>query len=334
VFDFAPIRDKFNRDPMTFPFSPRTVHAPMTGHTDTGHTDIVAQGRLLRLLPEAARPYALLMRLDRPIGTWLLLLPCWWGVALAGEGVMPWGLLALFAIGALAMRGAGCVINDLWDRRLDARVERTRMRPLASGAVGVQAALGLLCGLLLIGLAVLVQLPWAAILCGFAVMPLVVLYPLAKRVTWWPQAVLGLTFNWGVLVGALAVAPQFSTPVLLAYAAGVFWTLGYDTIYAYQDVRDDESVGVKSSARALGPRAKLGVGIFYALAYLLLKIALLLKGVTYGSFLLLHLALAHLAWQVIAWKPDDPADCLKRFRSNRDAGLLVFAAYAAAALGW
>jgi 4-hydroxybenzoate polyprenyltransferase len=299
-----------------------------------GHTDIAAKSLLMRTLPERAQPYALLMRLDRPIGTWLLLLPCWWGVALASEGGLALGLLALFALGAVAMRGAGCIVNDLWDRDLDARVERTKARPLAAGTVTPSAALTLLVGLLLIGLLVLVQLPPAAILAGFAVMPLVILYPLAKRVTFWPQAVLGLAFNWGVLVGALAIMPDLDAPMLLAYAGGVFWTLGYDTIYAYQDVRDDETIGVKSAARALGPRAKLGVAVFYALAYLLLKTALLAKGVTYGSFILLHLALAHLAWQVIAWTPSDPADCLKRFRSNRDAGLLIFAAFAAAALQW
>lgn len=300
----------------------------------TSHTDIAAENWLLRSLPETARPYALLMRLDRPIGTWLLLLPCWWGATIASESALPWGLFALFALGAIVMRGAGCVINDLWDRKLDAQVERTKLRPLASGAVTVAQALALVFVLLLLGLFVLVQLPWVAIFAGFAAMPLVVLYPLAKRITFWPQAVLGLTFNWGVLVGALSVAPALSTPALLAYAAGVFWTLGYDTIYAYQDVRDDESVGVKSSARALGRHARIGVGVFYALAIALLAAALFSKGFGVISLLLLAAAAAHFVWQVAGWKPADPADCLKRFRSNRDAGLLVFAACAAAAFGW
>jgi 4-hydroxybenzoate polyprenyltransferase len=300
----------------------------------TSHTDIAAENWLLRSLPEGLRPFALLMRLDRPIGTWLLLLPCWWGAALASDGALPWRLLALFALGAIAMRGAGCVINDLWDRNLDAQVERTKARPLASGTVTVAQALALLFGLLLLGLFVLVQLPWVAIFAGFAAMPLVVLYPLAKRVTFWPQAVLGLTFNWGVLVGALSIAPSLSAPALLAYAGGVFWTLGYDTIYAYQDVRDDERVGVKSSARALGKNAKAGVALFYALAAASFAAALFTKGFGALSLLLLAATAAHFAWQVRFWKPDEPADCLRRFKSNRDVGLLVFAAFAAAAFGW
>lgn len=300
----------------------------------TSHSDIAAHSWWLRTLPDSVRPYAVLMRLDRPIGTWLLLLPCWWGIALASEGDLPVALLGLFALGAFVMRGAGCVINDLWDRKLDAQVERTKARPLASGAVSVRAALALLCALLLLGLLVLVQLPWTAILCGFAAMPLVILYPLAKRVTFWPQAVLGLTFNWGVLVGALSVANDLSASVLLAYAAGVFWTLGYDTIYAYQDVRDDESVGVKSAARALGPNAKIGVGLFYGIALVLLSAAMAMKGFGPLSLALLGAVGAHFLWQVVGWRPSDPADCLKRFKSNRDAGLLIFAACAAAAFGW
>ncbi|GAB4194601.1 MAG: 4-hydroxybenzoate octaprenyltransferase [Thalassobaculales bacterium] len=269
-----------------------------------------------RLLPAPARPYARLARLDRPIGTWLLLLPCWWGLALAGAHDP--ALYLLFAIGAIAMRGAGCTINDLWDRDIDRLVARTRDRPLASGALGLRQAFAFLAAQLGVGLAVLLLLPPFAWLLGAAVMALVVTYPLAKRVTDWPQAVLGLTFNWGALMGYAAVTGTLSWAAVALYAAGFFWTLGYDTIYAHQDKADDAIVGVRSTALLLGGWTKPAMAGFYAVAVALLAMAVPTP--------LLALPALHLAWQI--WRLDtaDPANCLMLFRANRDAGLLVWLA--------
>ena len=276
-------------------------------------------------LPAALRPYAVLARWDRPIGTWLLLFPCWWGVALA-PGWPDLGLLALLALGAIAMRGAGCTINDLADRDIDARVERTRNRPLASGALSPADALAFLIVQLAVGLVVLLNLNPAAIALGFLAMPLVIAYPFMKRITFWPQAFLGVTFNWGALVGWTAATGQLSAPALLLYAAGFFWTLGYDTIYAHQDKEDDALVGVKSSALALGRRTPEFVALFYAVMLVLLASAGALAGMRAGFFLMLVPVVLHLGWQVLGLRIDDPADCLRRFRANRDLGLLVFLA--------
>lgn len=276
-------------------------------------------------LPAALRPYAVLARWDRPIGTWLLLFPCWWGVALA-PGWPDLGLLALFALGAIAMRGAGCTINDLADRDIDARVERTRNRPLASGALSPADALAFLIVQLAVGLVVLLNLNPAAIALGFLAMPLVIAYPFMKRITFWPQAFLGITFNWGALVGWTAATGQLSAPALLLYAAGFFWTLGYDTIYAHQDKEDDALVGVKSSALALGRRTPEFVALFYGAMVALLASAGALAGMRAGFFLMLVPVVLHLGWQVLGLRIDEPADCLRRFRSNRDLGLLVFLA--------
>ena len=223
----------------------------------THASDIPKGGWIDRWSPLAARPYLRLARLDRPIGTWLLLIPCWWGAALAGPSLATLALLmALFAAGAIVMRGAGCTFNDIVDRDIDRRVARTADRPVASGQISVPAAWAFLVAQSLVGLAVLLSLNTQAILWGLGSLGLVAIYPFMKRVTWWPQFVLGLAFNWGALVGYVAATGAMATPSLLLYAAGIAWTLGYDTIYAHQDKQDDEIVGVKSSARYLGQRTR------------------------------------------------------------------------------
>ncbi len=273
-------------------------------------------------LPERVRPYAVLARWDRPIGSWLLLLPGWWALALAPGGPDA-GLVALFAIGAVAMRGAGCVINDLIDRDLDARVERTRHRPLASGQLGVAQALGFLALQLLIGLLVLTAFNPFAIAVALGSVPLIVIYPLMKRITWWPQAFLGITFNWGALTGWAAATGELAAPALLLYAAGFFWTLGYDTIYAHQDKTDDALIGIRSSARRLGAATPRWLWCFYGTTLALLAAAGWAAGLGPGFYLLLAAVALHFAWQVATLDLDDPASCLRRFRSNRELGLLV-----------
>jgi 4-hydroxybenzoate polyprenyltransferase len=283
-------------------------------------------------LPERLRPFAVLARWDRPIGTWLLLWPCWWALALA-PGWPDLRLLALLGIGAVAMRGAGCVVNDLADRDLDARVERTRHRPLASGQLSVAQALAFLALQLLVGLAVLLSFNPFTVLLGLASMPLVMVYPLMKRITWWPQAFLGLTFNWGALVGWSAVTGDLAAPALTLYVAGFFWTLGYDTIYAHQDKVDDALIGVRSSARRLGAATMPWLWLFYGTALALIGVAGWLVAPGPGFYVMLGLAGVHLAWQVRTIDLDDPASCLARFRSNREFGLLVFLALLAGKVG-
>ena len=301
-------------------------------NTDAGdgrkpHTDISLAGWWWRLLPPAAHPYLLVARLDRPIGWWLLLLPGWWviPIAAADSGAML-RLMALFLIGAVTMRAAGCVVNDLWDRRLDRQVERTASRPLAAGTVSIMQALVFLALLCLVGLAVLLQLPLMAVAAGIAALPLVILYPLAKRVTWWPQAVLGLTFSWGVPLGWAAASNALPpAELLLVYAGSVAWVFGYDTIYAVQDMADDRQVGVKSSALGLGRHLHAGVATAYALAVMLLAAGLwLLAGPGFWVAGLGAMA-AHLGWQVSRLDADHPAMALRLFKSNRDAGLLLAA---------
>ncbi len=279
-----------------------------------------------RFLPVEAKPYTRLMRLDRPIGIWLLLLPCLWGVALADTGFPnPW-LGLLFAIGAVTMRGAGCVINDLWDQRLDREVDRTRGRPLASGQVSTKQALIFLSCLLAFGFVVLLCFNRATIGWGLASMLLVVAYPLMKRVTWWPQMFLGLTFNWGALMGWCAVHGVIGWPAVSLYLAGVFWTLGYDTIYACQDVADDEKVGIQSTARLFGQNARKWVASFYLAACLLLALAGWQSGLGRGFWAVGAAAAVLAVFHLAQWKPDDPQDCLARFKKNRDIGLLVWLA--------
>lgn len=293
------------------------------------HTDINRKGWISRL-PEGWRPFALLMRLDRPIGTWLLLLPGWWAVMLASGGVLKMNgadiwLFLLFGVGAVIMRGAGCIINDLWDRDFDRAVERTRTRPLASGAVGVRAALLFLGVLLLLGLLILLQMGFVAILLGILTLPLIVTYPLMKRVTWWPQFFLGITFNAGALIGWAAVTGAVGLPALLIYIGGIFWTLGYDTIYAHQDKDDDALIGVRSTARKFGAASKKWIAGFYAAAFTLVALGYVLAGAGW-SLAFLALGAFQLMWQVRLWDIDDPASSLAVFRSNRDFGLILLLA--------
>jgi 4-hydroxybenzoate polyprenyltransferase len=284
--------------------------------------------------PGFVQPYLRLMRLDRPIGTWLLFWPCVFGLALGGMGQAPdivgdLRLIALFAIGSIVMRGAGCTYNDIVDRDIDAQVARTRGRPLPSGAVGLRAAWIFLALQLATGLAVLLALNRFSIALGAASLVLIAIYPFMKRVTWWPQAWLGLTFNWGVLVGFAAKTGHLALPAFLLYAACFFWTLGYDTIYAHQDKEDDALIGVKSTARLFGAQSKRWIGIFYLAALCLFLAA---NGRVDLGFVILALgAGAHLVWQVRRLDIDDSALCLKIFRSNRDIGAIIALAYLAGA---
>jgi len=304
----------------------------MSGPTGTippraaGVSDIAADHWALRLAPESARPYLRLIRIDRPIGTWLLLFPCWWSLALAGAAGGAWPdprLVVLFALGALVLRGAGCTYNDIVDRDIDARVARTAARPIASGQVPVGAAVGFLAGLLLIGLLVLLQLDRFAIFLGVASLLLVASYPFMKRVTYWPQAWLGLTFNWGALMGWAAVSGAVAPPAVLLYLAGIAWTLGYDTIYAHQDKEDDALVGVKSSALRLGAATKPGLAIFYGFAAVLFAAAGLSAGLGWCYLLGVAAVAVQFVWQVATLDIDDPANCLQRFKSNRLVGWLL-----------
>ncbi len=280
---------------------------------------------LIGALPPRLRPFASLMRLDRPIGTWLLFWPCAWGVALAGVGGR-WDLFAWLALGAFVMRSAGCVYNDIVDRDLDKKVERTRLRPLASGRVSLRAAWALTLSLCLVGLAVLLQLNRTAQLVGLASLALVAAYPFMKRITWWPQAWLGLVFSWGALVGWPAVTGSVDMPAILLWFGSVAWVVGYDTLYAIQDVEDDALVGVKSSARRLGDIAPLGVALFYALALAGWGGAVWAVKPDWLALVALVPAAVHLAGPVARADPNDGDGALTLFRSNRWCGLLVFLA--------
>lgn len=296
--------------------------------------DIPVDHWIDRHVPARARPYLRLMRFDRPIGTWLLVLPCWWSVVLAGgaresTAGLTVGLMALFGVGALVMRGAGCTYNDIIDRDIDANVARTAVRPIPSGAVTPRRAAVLLAGLLVVGLVVLLQLNTFAIGLGAASLVLVLCYPFMKRITFWPQIWLGLTFNWGALLGWAAVTGRLEAPAVALYAAGLFWTLGYDTIYAHQDKEDDMRIGVKSSALALAERTRPAVAIFYALTVALTALAGLLAGLGEGFWGGMGLTAVHLAWQVATLDINASADCLAKFRSNRLYGVLVLGAIVA-----
>ena len=278
--------------------------------------------------PHWLRPYLRLARLDRPIGSWLLLIPCWWSLGLAaihaGQPVNIWHVV-LFFVGAFAMRGAGCTWNDIVDRDLDAMVERTRSRPIPSGQVSVQAAAGFLVAQALVGLAVLLQFNVFTIWTGIASLAVVVIYPFMKRITYWPQIVLGLAFSWGALMGWAAVFARIDAPALLLYAGSIAWVIGYDTIYAHQDTEDDALIGVKSTARLFGERTHLALAVFYSLAVVLIGMALLLGGASWPAWIGLVAFAAHLVWQIRRLDISDPALCLRVFKTNRDAGLLLFA---------
>lgn len=301
-------------------------------------SDIARGNWVDRWLPGPVRPYARLARLDRPIGTWLLLLPCWWGLffALSVTGKTPgWVHLwyaVLFAIGAFAMRGAGCTWNDIVDRDIDGKVARTATRPIPAGHVTARQAFAFLVVLSLIGLAVLVQFNQAAIVTGLCALALVFCYPFMKRITYFPQAWLGLTFNWGVNVAFVAVAGAPDPIQLLLYAAGFFWTMGYDTIYAHQDKEDDALIGVKSTALKFGDTTRPWIAGFYGLVIALLGVAAWQGGVGWGVWALLAMGAAHLTWQVATADFDGIKNCLHRFRSNRHFGMIVAAAFLAGAV--
>ena len=289
-----------------------------------------AQSHWVTSLPHFAQPYARLARLDRPIGTWLLFWPCTWGLALAHSLPQDIYMLLLFGLGALAMRSAGCVYNDIVDADLDAQVARTQNRPLASGAISLKAAWRFLGALLLLGLFVLIQLRPFAQGVALGSLLLVGAYPFMKRITWWPQAWLGLTFNWGVLVAFAAATDTLSAAALWLYAAGIFWTLGYDTIYALQDMEDDALAGIRSSARRLGARVDGGVALFYLLAMLCLSLAL--WWIKPGAAWFALLPTLHLSWQLHKLRSLGASAALALFRANSWTGLLIFIAAFAAAL--
>ena len=281
------------------------------------------------LAPAFTRPYLRLARLDRPIGSWLLLLPCWWSAALAGVRAdhLPslWHIV-LFFVGAFAMRGAGCTWNDIVDRDLDAMVERTRSRPIPSGQVTAKQAVAFLALQALVGLLVLLQFNRFTVMTGFASLLVVAIYPFMKRITYWPQIVLGLAFSWGALMGWPAMFGRLDWPALVLYAGSIAWVIGYDTIYAHQDREDDMLIGIKSTALLFGERTRPMLAMFYTAAVVLIGAA----GIMAGGQLIFTLGLiafaAHLAWQVLRLDISDPAHCLMLFKSNRDAGLILFAA--------
>ncbi len=284
---------------------------------------------ILHLLPRGLRPFAVLARLDKPIGTWLLLWPGLWSAALAADGLPDIRLLALFAAGALVMRSAGCVYNDIVDRDFDAHVARTRDRPIAAGVISVKTALAFLALLLVLGLVILLQFNLFAILLGVASLALVFTYPFMKRITYWPQAFLGLTFNWGALLGWAAVTGGLAWPAGLLYAGGIAWTLGYDTIYAHQDKEDDALIGVKSSARRLGEGTRPWLWGFYGIALALITLAGALAGLAWPFYGGMAVAAGQLAWQVATVDIDNPDDCMAKFKANKWFGLIVFAAMVA-----
>jgi len=281
---------------------------------------------LVGALPAYPRALALLARFDRPIGWQLLFWPGAWGVALAGGAIERWDLILWLALGSIAMRGAGCVYNDIVDRDLDRQVARTRSRPLASGTVSVGAAWLWLLVLCLVGLIVLLQLQRYAQIVALVSLAPVAAYPFMKRITWWPQAWLGTVFSWAALVGWSEVTGSLMMPGPLLYAGSICWVIGYDTIYALQDVEDDALVGVRSSARALGSRVKSGVASFYAIALALWGAAFWQLRPDWLVLVALLPAALHFAWQVASLRPADGANALRRFRSNRYAGLLIFLA--------
>ena len=288
------------------------------------------------LAPSWARPYLRLARADRPIGAWLLLLPCWWSAGLAaigsGRAYPDLWHVALFFVGAFVMRGAGCTWNDILDRDLDAKVARTRSRPIPSGQVSVKAAAAFLAAQALVGLLVLLQFNRFTILVGIASLGVVAIYPLMKRVIWWPQIILGFAFSWGALMGWAAVFSRLDAAALLLYAGSIAWVIGYDTIYAHQDREDDALVGVKSTARLFGARTRLALVCFYTVAVLLIGLSGAAAGA--GPVFVVGCILfgAHLGWQIDRLDIADPDLCLRLFKSNRDAGLILFAALVGDAL--
>ena len=311
------------------------MSAPLSEPTHTRHkvADAIRRHWTDRL-PEVVRPYAQIARWDRPIGWWLLLWPCWWSLTLALGAAPPQSaagwlsaahMFVLFFVGAVAMRGAGCTWNDITDRDLDAGVARTRSRPIPAGRISLPAAFAFLGLQLLLGLAVLLQMPTFAIALGFASVPIVVAYPFAKRVTDWPQLVLGLAFSWGALMGWAVHFGALSAAPLMLYGGAIAWTVGYDTIYAHQDREDDAIMGVRSTARRFGSRTKRALVPIYGAALLLFGAALLSAGSGLPAWLGLFAAALHMGRQIIRLDIDDAAQCLELFRSNTQIGWIFVA---------
>ena len=287
------------------------------------HTDIIADGWVARL-PPGWRPYALLIRLDRPIGAWLLFLPGLWSILLARIPPGPTlRLILLFLVGAWLMRGAGCVVNDMWDRDMDRLVARTAGRPLASGALRMRQAAAFLAVLLAGALLILLQLTPLAQALGVGSLLLVACYPLAKRVTWWPQLMLGFTFGWGAPMGFAAATGRLDFSTMALYAAAILWILGYDTVYAHQDRTDDALIGLRSTARRFAGQTRFFLAACYGAATVLLVLAGGLAGLSMGFFIALTLPAGMLAWQASTTDIDDPTRCLRQFQRHRDIGLLV-----------
>ncbi|MET0906437.1 MAG: 4-hydroxybenzoate octaprenyltransferase [Tardiphaga sp.] len=291
--------------------------------------DATANNWVDRVAPLWSRPYLRLSRFDRPIGSWLLLMPCWWSAALASGAAqnlqqLP-TMIALFFIGAFVMRGAGCTWNDITDRDLDAKVERTRSRPIPAGQVTAKKAFAWLVLQALIGLVVLLQFNSFAIATGIASLIIVAAYPFMKRITYWPQSVLGLAFSWGALMGFAVVFGRIDATALLLYAGSICWVIAYDTIYAHQDTEDDALIGIKSTALLFGARTQTALVVFYGLAVALISVALRLAGAGWPAWIGLVVFAGHLAWQITRIDISDSALCLRLFKSNRDAGLLLFA---------
>jgi 4-hydroxybenzoate polyprenyltransferase len=289
-----------------------------------------------RFAPDWLKPYGRLARWDRPIGWWLLLWPCWWSavlVAIATDRGAPnaWHLFLLL-VGAIVMRGAGCTYNDLIDRDLDAHVERTRNRPLPSGAVTPRQAVLFLVAQAAIGALVLLQFNYFTILLGLASLVIVAFYPFAKRVMDWPQIVLGLAFSWGALVGWSATAGRLDAAPIALYVGAILWTVGYDTIYALQDKEDDALIGVRSTARVFGQRARLAITVFYVAAFMVFAAAFVLAGAGLFAFAGLATGFLHAMWLLVTLDPDDSQNCLKRFRENSTTGWIIFAGLVADAI--
>ena len=297
--------------------------------TETSHhiADAGKDNWVERLLPQAFQPYAQLMRLDRPIGWWLLLLPCWWGLFLAqsaqGGGLPNLWFAFLFLLGAIIMRGTGCTLNDIVDRNYDGLVARTKGRPIPSGRVSVKQAFIFLVSQCLLGLVILLQFNFYTILLASASLLIVAIYPFMKRVTHWPQLVLGLAFNWGALVGWSAVQGSLAWPPLVLYLGGIFWTLGYDTIYAHQDKEDDVLIGVKSTALQFGENTRGWLIGFFVLALVSIDAALWLAGASFIAHMGVALSAIHTAWQIMRFEMNNSALCLRLFKSNREFGLII-----------
>lgn len=309
---------------------------PIPRPTDGAILDAPARNIVDRFAPLAWRPWLRLGRYDRPIGSWLLMWPCWWSAALAALASgrvreLPWHL-ALFGIGAFVMRGAGSTWNDILDRDIDARVERTRSRPLASGRIRVRSALVFAVAQSLVGFAVLIQFNGFAVATGIASLAIVAVYPLAKRVFPAPQLVLGLCFAWGALMGWAASFGALAWPPIVLYLGSIAWVVGYDTVYGHQDQRDDAIIGVRSTSRTFGRHSRRMVAALYVVALVLIGLAVASVDGRWPSWLGLAAFAGHLAWQIATLDPEDPVLCLRLFRSNRDAGLLLFLGLAADAV--